>query len=87
MATAKKPKDTAKEKRVYQAAKKEGLRQKRKQQRPERKSYSGYGRWHTRELTKKKLMNARRKVNVCGVHSTTTDGNTGRKKSGLVWPD
>ena len=63
------------------------LRPKRKQQRPERISYTRYGRRHTRELTRKKLMNAKQRVNVRGVHSTTTDGNTARKKSRLVRPD
>ena len=35
---------------------------------PRKKSYTEYGRGHTRELTRKKLMNARQKDNVRGVH-------------------
>ena len=84
---AKKPKYTAKEKRLYQAAKKRRPRQKRKQQGHGKRSYSEYGKWHTRELTRRKLMNAKEKVNAYGVHSATMDGNTARKKFALVQPD
>ena len=40
------------------------LRSKGKQQRHEKRSYTEYGKRHTRELTRKKLMNARQKVNA-----------------------
>ena len=63
------------------------LRSKRKQQCPGKKSYTEYGRRHTRELTRKKLMNARQKVNARDVHSVTMDGNIARRTLGLVRPE
>ena len=63
------------------------LRPKRKQQRLEKRSYTEDGRWHTRELTRKKLMNEKQKVNARGVHSATMDGNIVRKKFGLMRPN
>ena len=66
--TAKKPSIPPKKKVYTRQQKRRRLRSKREQQRPGKGSYTEYGRQHMRELTKMKLMNARQRVNVRGVH-------------------